>query len=345
MKRVFALMLVFALLCGCAPQAPAEPAPDPVTDPAPTPAPVPAPEPDPTLMTEPTRDPVPEPPAPQPEPEPVPEPEPLPVFWDEDCQAVHASRSRKATSYWVEHGEQYGMIWVELHNEHTFDGAALAVWKEALTDPNMEKAEKDIFVHSEFSVLLKGAGIGIKVSYGTEERGDEGGFYLCQGDGPKYRLSDEMSNKLRDVIVDAEMNHILLSMFPCDDLYGCGEIWMVKDPERKMTEQEAGETLMWALIDSLRYKKPCRCFVIYGGEMDLVIQKPDPETRWGDKLTGDQWCVFDYNCDWHYGGAAPQLGLFFDSCATLEYRDGAWYLYTWDLSEGTRDLPVQEVVR
>ncbi len=26
-------------------------------------------------------------------------------------------------------------------------------------------------------------------------------------------------------------------------------------------------------------------------------------------------------------------------------REGAWYLYTWDLSEGTRDLPVQEVVR
>lgn len=333
MKRVFVLMLIFALLCGCAPQAPAEPAPDP--------------------------DPVPEPSAPTPQPEPEPVPEPAPVFWDDSCTWVGIRHSLSLTREWHDFNvktselEFVGVITQSHPFTHTFREADLAVWKAALSDPNMERDENftKIPEDSEIEVTLHQGSIDqpglarMTLYYRYDHKSEQRRFYLCREDGPVFRLGEEAAAELYDLFAVKDLAHIYLGPWLCNDLLECPEIWTVKDPERTMSQQEAAEVLMGALTDSLYLKKACRSFVIVGGELEIRVRKYDPELHWaGEHLTQDQWCVDDLS-DWEYRGISPERGLFFDSCATLEYRDGAWYLYTWYLPEGTRDLPVQEVVR
>lgn len=340
MKRVFAWTLIFALLCGCAPQ---EPAPDPVTDPVPTPEPVPMP--DPTPMPD--------------EPTPQPEPEPLPVFWDDSCTRVRISHSLSLTREWHDFNaktselEFVGVITQSYPFAHTFREAELAVWKAALSDPNMERDEK--FTKSpedsEIEVTLHQGSSGqpslarMTLYYRYDYKSEQRRFYLCREDGAVYRLGAEAAAGLYDLFAGKDLAHIYLRTRLCNGLLGCPEIWTVKDPERTMNQQEAAEVLMGALTDSLYLKKACRSFVILGGELKIRVRKYDPDLHWaGEHLTQDQWCVDDLS-EWEYRGISPERGLFFDSCATLEYRDGAWYLYTWYLPDGARDLPVQEVVR
>ena len=345
MKRVYAWTLIFALLCGCAPQVPA---PDPVTDP----------EPDSTLMTEPARDPdpVPEPPAPTPEPEPVPEPEPLPVFWDDACTGVTVTNTLSLTRDWVYNIDadsiaSLGIVTQSISYRASFKDDDLLIWKRVLTDPDMKREDhKTSYGSPAIRVQLQGwvrdpgrsTAFTLLYDYGYDEPSR---FYLCREDGSEYRLSDAAAIELKDLFLRHGLNHTFLKSQLCNDLLECREIWMVKDPERTMNEQEAAEVLMKALTDSLRVRKNCRSFAIVGGELKIRVRKYDPDLHWsGEHLTEDQWCVDDLS-DWEYRGFSPDRGLFFDSCATLEYREGAWYLYTWYLPDGTRDLPVQEVVR
>ena len=356
MKRWMIGLMVCLLLCGCAAEqpavdpAPVVPDPDPVTDPAP----------DSTLMTEPTRDPdpVPEPPAPAPQPEP--EPEPLPVFWDEACTRVRITHTMSTTREWHDFNAKtsepkfMGVITQSYPFAYTFPEEDLAAWRDALRDPNMERDEEfgKRYEDSEIQVSLYRGSMGqpslaaMTLYYRNESGSQQRQFYLCQEDGPVYRLSEEASAGLYDLFVGKDLAHIYLDPHLCSSLLECPEIWTVKDPERTMTEQEAAEVLMGALTDSLHLKKDCRSFVIVGGAPEIRVRKYDPELHWtGEHLTQDQWCVDDLS-DWEYRGISPERGLFFDECATLEYREGAWYLYTWYLTgQNMGDLPIREVVR